>query len=47
MKKEKSASEKSWILTLVLKKWWFLVTVVLKNQISQHVSCSALVKQFC
>jgi len=46
-KKEKSGHEKSWIWTLVLKKCWFLVTVVLKNQFSQHVSCNALMKQLC
>jgi len=31
MKKEKSGPEKSWIWTLVLKKCWYFVTVVLKS----------------
>jgi len=36
MKKEKSDPEKPWICTSVLKKSWFLVTVVLKNQFSKE-----------
>jgi len=28
----------------VLKKCWYLITMVLKNQLGQHVSCTAVVR---
>ena len=43
--------EKSWNWALVLKKCWYLITVVLKNQLGQHVSCASVVRslwsEFC